>query len=143
MMEWLKLWTPEYAKRPAQYIRAVGDIKKDLIEIIKYGIKIFTESDLYEKTNVKKSVFIYLKALNVILMAMKGKRIFDRFGFNLPKSQSKAVKKPQLVSNYNEWEYNSQICDWENTATGERFSGYEITPELQSVLDNNIDIILY
>ncbi len=139
MKEWLKLWTPKFAQRPAQYMRAVRSIDKDLIEIIKYGSKIFTESDLKERTSNNKAVYIYLKALDTIFMAMKGKRIFDRFGFDLPHTPTISRKKPQLLVKYDEWDYNPEISDWENTATGERFSGYEIAPELQAIFENNIN----
>ena len=51
-------------------------------------------------------------ALNTILIAMKDKRIFDRFGFNVPQ-QEKITRIPsKLLSNYNEWEYNLKIGDW-------------------------------
>lgn len=142
MAEWLKLWTTKFAKRPAQNIQKVRDLESGLIEIIKYGSKIFTEADLKNKAKGEKKVYIYLKALDSILTAMKGKRIFDRFGFDLPKLTIQKATKHQLLTKYDEWEYNSEISDWENVMTGERFSGYEISGSLQAILENNINTTL-
>jgi len=65
-------------------IEPVYNLENALIEIIKYGSKIFTEPDLKKKGNLKTPPKIYDRALDNILVAMKGKRIFERFGFNLP-----------------------------------------------------------
>ena len=144
LKEWLKLWTPKFALRQAQNIQKINNLENGLIEIIKYGSKIFTESDLKNKTKYKETqtVYIYLKALDTILTAMKNKRIFDRFGFNLPKQSNKKNIKPQLLAKYDEWKYNPEISDWENVLTGERFSGYKIPSSLQVILENNINTTL-
>lgn len=86
---------------------------------------------------------IYVKALNTILVAMKDKRIFDRFGFNLP--QQEAIKQipAKLLSNYSEWEYNLKIGDWENVMSGEKLSQFEMPSHLQAILDNNINSEFY
>ena len=142
LKEWLKLWTPKYANRLGQNIQPVRNLESGLIEIIKYGSKIFTEADLKEKTKGEKTVYIYLKALDTILNAMKGKRIFDRFGFDLPQQHKYKSAKPQLVNNYDEWDYNAEISDWQNVMTQERLSGYELPTSLQSILENNLNMDL-
>ncbi|MAZ28242.1 MAG: hypothetical protein CL868_14355 [Cytophagaceae bacterium] len=142
LREWLKLWTPKFAKRPAQNIQPVRDLENGLIEIIKYGSKIFTEADLKEKARVKKTVYIYLKALDTILTAMKGKRIFDRFGFDSPQQTTHKQIKPQLLLNYDEWEYNPELTDWQHVLTGETLSGYILPPSLKAILENNINTTL-
>lgn len=143
MAEWLKLWTTKFAKRPAQNIQKVRDLESGLIEIIKYGSKIFTEADLKDKAKREKTVYIYLKALDSILTAMKGKRIFDRFGFDLPQLTISKAPKHQILTKYDEWEYNPEISDWENVMTGERFSGYELPESLQAILEHNINTTSY
>ncbi len=80
-----------------------------------------------------------MKALDTILSAMKGKRIFDRFGFDLPQQNNYKSPKPQIVKNYDEWDYNPEISDWQNVMTQERLSGYELPPSLQAILENNIN----
>lgn len=139
LSEWLKLWTPKFAKRPAQNLQQVHNLETGLIEIIKYGSKIFTEPDLKKRSKETQSVQIYAKALNTILIAMKDKRIFDRFGFNLPQQETVKQIPGKLLSNYNEWEFNLKIGNWENVLTGERLSNFEIPSHLQAILTNNIN----
>jgi len=139
LAKWLQLWTPKYANKKAQNIQPVTGLENGLKEIIKYGSKIFTEPDLKKKEKENSTAQIYIKALDTILTAMKGKRIFDQFGFNSPRQAIKQKFSAKLLSNYNEWEYNSKTCDWENKATGEFLSGYEIPSYLSSLLTNNIN----
>ena len=143
LAEWLQLWTPKYTNRRAQDIRKVTDLENGLIEIIKYGSKIFTEPDLKNRQKETNTAQIYIKALDTILIAMKGKRIFDRFGFNLPKQTKKQKFSAKLLSSYQEWEYNPKTSDWENVANGECLSGYKVPSHLYAMLHNNIDDILY
>jgi len=140
--EWLKLWTPKFVNRKGQNIQKVNDLEKELIEIIKYGSKIFTEPDLKNRYKEASTTQIYIKALDTILTSMKGKRIFDRFGFNLPKELIKEKKSIKLLQKYNEWEYNPITSDWQNVATGELLSGYRPPSHLQALLENNINNVL-
>ncbi len=139
LSEWLTLWTPNFAKRLAQNIQKVNNLESGLIEIIKYGSKIFTEPHLKKQKKQSDTVQIYIKALNVILKAMKGKRIFDRFGFNLPKNAKNNFIPAKLLSNYNEWEYDVSSTDWINKSTGEKLCSYEMPYSLKSIMEDNID----
>ncbi len=140
LAEWLQLWTPKFANKKGQNLQPVTDLENGLVEIIKYGSKIFTEPDLKKREKESSTAQIYIKALDTILTAMKSKRIFDRFGFNSPKKTIKQKFSAKLLSNYNEWEYNCNTSDWENIATGELLSGYEIPSHLQALLEYNINI---
>ncbi|MCD2259583.1 protein rep [Psychroserpens luteolus] len=140
LSEWLKLWTPKFARRPAQNIQKVNNLESGLIEIIKYGSKIFTEPDLKKRKNQKDTTQIYIKALNTILTAMKGKRIFDRFGFNLPKQNDKKQMPAKLLTEYNEWEYDISSADWINIKTGEVLTNYKMPSHLEAILSENIDL---
>lgn len=51
--------------------------------------------------------------LNNIFDALKGKRIFERFGFNTSKIE-KPKCKAIILNDAKRWEYNSKISDWEN-----------------------------
>jgi len=101
--EWQKQWTSKHTYSGAQFIRKVESLEKDLIETIKYGSKIFTEPDL-KKQSKKSNPKIYVNALDEILKAMKGKRLFDRFGFNLPK-QNHSEASQKFVDKFIEWEF--------------------------------------
>ena len=143
LSEWLKLWTPKFAKRHAQNIQKVDNLESGLIEIIKYGSKIFTEPDLKKRKNQKDTAQIYVKALNTILTAMKGKRIFDRFGFNLPASEKTNNIPVKLLSDYNEWEYDMTSTDWINVYSGEQLCRYNMPSNLKAILSENINTMQY
>ncbi|MFD0963829.1 hypothetical protein [Pseudofulvibacter geojedonensis] len=140
LQEWLKLWTTKFTNRKGQNIQKVTNLESGLIEIIKYGSKIFTEPDLKKRDKETSTACIYIKALDTILTAMKGKRIFDRFGFNLSKETNLEKSNPKLLFDYKEWEYNLKTSDWVNVMTGECLSGYNTPPHLFALLENNIDI---
>ena len=43
---------------------------------------------------------------------MKGERLFDRFGFNLPKNAPKRESKVTEVKEIETWKYNRDYRDW-------------------------------
>ena len=140
--EWLARSKKGYAAPWCQKIIPVNNLETSLIEIIKYGSKIFTEPDLKKRAKETETAHIYLKALDTILKAMKGKRIFDRFGFNAPKIIAKENFPAKLLSNFTEWEYCNKSFDWINSATGELLTDYKVSSHLNSILENNINILL-
>ncbi len=79
--EWVTLWTKRFTNRAAQDYRKVSDRQKDLIEVIKYEAKIFTEADGEKNRKKKGTAKIYVRALDTIYAALKGTRLIDRFGF--------------------------------------------------------------
>jgi hypothetical protein len=142
--EWLKLWTERWAMSYAQKTTRIYNSEKALIETVKYGSKIFTEPDLKKKAqNNSANKILYVAALDTIFMAMKGHRIFERFGFNLPKKQKTKGVNLTILENYKEWLFNIQKSDWENPESEELLTGY-ITPfELDTLLNNGIDSDVY
>jgi len=139
--EWMIQWKSDkrmYTYQGAQYIRKVENLERDLIETIKYGSKISTEPDLNKKSNDPKSKIIYVYALDNILCAMKGHRIFDRFGFNLPKQEKRQVSY-KFVQDYKEWIFDSTANDWIDYDSGECLTGYSLPVTLEYLLENNID----
>lgn len=139
--EWIKQWKSDkklFTSHKAQHIRKVEDLEHDLIETIKYGSKIFTEPDLKNKGKQALSPMVYAYALDNIFVAMKGIRIFERFGFNLPKQEPKQSSY-KLIEDYKEWEFDLTNTDWINTNTGEFLTGFESTPELNYLLTDSIN----
>lgn len=137
--EWLKLWTPKYAGSRSQDMRPVRNLEKNLIEIIKYGSKVFTDptsstKKKYNKDNSK----IYAKAFYNILRAMKGHRLFDRFGFNNP-NPKKQHTGAKAVVDFDLWTYSLSKCDWVNKETGETLTQFVPPPELLDVFKKRID----
>jgi len=139
--EWLARIKPKNANPKAQHIRQVDDKERDLIELVKYGSKIFTEPDLNKKMKAKASSYVYASALDNILSAMADRRIFDRFGFNLPKL-NKIQPKEQICIQYEQWLFLPTQVDWVNQDTGESLSGHHLTKELDLMLNKQIDILL-
>ncbi|MCC6412007.1 MAG: protein rep, partial [Saprospiraceae bacterium] len=92
--EWQKLWNrgqKTLASPLAQHIRRVENVERDLVELIKYGSKIFTEPDMNKSTKNKIPRMVYAAALDNIFAAMKPYRLFERFGFNLPPQSKQSV----------------------------------------------------
>lgn len=138
--EWLKKWTPKFTNIKGQHNRPVQSLDHDLIEIIKYGSKIFTEPDITKKSQQDIDRSIYAAALNNIFNAMQGIRIFDRFGFNLPKTDPKEIKAAKVTTDFQEWLFVPQYFDWLNSENELVLTGYIPANELLSLLENNIDI---
>ncbi|MFN3405632.1 MAG: protein rep [Cytophagaceae bacterium] len=140
--EWLQIWTKKFTSRLAQHKRKVEDRERDLIEIVKYGSKIFTEPDVNKKSKQKGSRNIHVSALDNIFEAMKGCRIFERFGFNLPETARKKAGKFTKLSQYQKWYYDPKKNDWINSESEQALSGYIPPHDLVSLLDYNIEVLL-
>jgi len=135
--EWLTM-CPEHLARPkAQKIDRIWNKEKALIEVVKYGSKIFTEPDVNDKLSKNQDREIYASALDNIFTAMQGIRIFERFGFNLPKAERWG--KSRVVKDVYEWRFEPQVFDWINEFTDATLSGYVPPAELVNLLTYNID----
>lgn len=142
--EWLKTWKSKngkrklfYTSRKGQHMRPLKNLDADLVETIKYGAKIFTEPDKKRVNKASTNPMIYANALDNIYAVMSGKRLFDRFCFNLPpqpkiESTKTTVYSPEL------FKYSTNDADWINKNTGECLSGYVNTPELEYLLNQCI-----
>jgi len=133
--EWLAIWTKEHTHIVAQDKRPINDLEHCLIEIIKYGSKIFIEPDIKKKKTSKVPPKIYANALHNIFYAMKGIRIFDRFGFNLQK-QMKVKNQKTFTKDYQNWHFDLKLNDWYNFETGELLTNYKCSNELDYLLQN-------
>lgn len=136
--EWLKRSNPGWTHKKAQKISKITDNILALIEVVKYGSKIFTEPDLRKKVNGKGK--IYALALKNVFDAMKGLRIFERFGFNLPNENKSKSTKTVIGTDYDEWKFESKYFDWVNTEDGRTLTEFKPTFELIELLENNIDL---
>lgn len=139
LKEWLLLWTPKFAGRAAQDIRPVEDIEQNLIEVIKYGSKIFREPDMQNRAMKREESTMYVAALYNIFDAMKGLRIFDRFGFDLPKEAKERIGA-RVVNDFYDWVFSPENFDWLNTENELTLTGYTPSNALRNILENNIDM---
>jgi len=136
--EWLAQCTPAFATRVAQNMRRVDDCQRDLVEVVKYGSKLFTDPTMKKKARRKVSPYVYVAAFHNIIWAMQGHRVFDRFGFNLPPRCN--VTQRQTVTDYEVLKFDPQLFDWVSPYTGALLTLYQPEPELMAILKNNIDL---
>lgn len=141
MSEWLYKWGVWKASGRGQHKRRIENLEHDMVELIKYGSKIFTEPDVRNKSTTKKGDRdIYAAALYNIFEAMKGLRLFERFGFNLPDTcADRRPSAPYVTTDFNEWYYDIHRHDWLNIENGDHLSDYQPNPQLIELLDNHIN----
>ncbi len=137
--EWMKKWTSKHTYHKAQDIKKVTDLNHQLKELIKYGSKIFTDPFMKKNKDSSISPKIYLAALDNIFIAMKGHRVFERFGFNLPPELNNKKGIQKTIIDYENFEYDFKTMDWNNDSTGEHLTGYQADSFLQYLMNHNID----
>lgn len=140
--EWQERFTTKYVSHKGQKAKPIDNTEIALIEIIKYGSKIFTEPDVNKKQKSTGNEQIYVAALDNIFKAMKGLRIFERFGFNQPKENHKEPTNSKVVKQYNEWLYDPKQFDWINSHNDKRLTDYKPEPQLLNLLETRINIDL-
>jgi len=139
LMEGVRIFGETFVNRYAQSYKLVWSRKKKMVELIKYNTKIFTDPDVKKfRGDGKRSPMIYAAAIHTILKAMENRRVFDRFGFNLPKA-TKARRTKMLTEGYKEWEYYPAVSDWVEKEGACTLTNYQPQPDLTLVLDKNID----
>jgi hypothetical protein len=134
MAEWLKMLTPKFANKKGQYMRSIENELQQLIEVIKYGSKIFTEPDLKKKGKDGK---VYALALYNILSAFEGHRLFERFGFNGPK-ETKKDNRLSMVVDYDIYYWDIAKADWIGSK-GQSLTDYKLCPQLDYLITERVD----
>ncbi len=138
--EWLSRCTKDYASPKGQDKQRIHNRETALIEVVKYGSKIFTEPDVNNKSKQKKGDRdIYAAALDNIFYALKGRRIFDRFGFDLPKETYSKEGRSMLINEYQEWTFDLKQADWINTSSECALSDFQPITELLNLLQYHIN----
>ena len=139
LCDWQSKWTTKFVNPKGQLAVKVYNKEKALIEIIKYGSKIFTEPDVNNKTYSTVNRTLYVAALNNIFTVMKNLRIFERFGFNLPMASFKPIIAPTITKNYNEWNFDLKSHDWLNSKNDDVLTEYMPHSDLVELLERRID----
>lgn len=141
IQEWKKHWKHERAQAPGQESKPVGNKIGSLIEMVKYGSKIFTELDIMNKKDKEQPRHLYSVALYNILKAMKGKRIFERFGFNLPQDTPRKLTTKTVLFNYDSWTFDLKKNDWINERTGKGLTGHILSAEISALFEKNVNLV--
>lgn len=144
--EWLILANKKKKEKPyashwCQVNVPISNVEGTLVEIIKYGSKIFTDPLMKKKKGDGKKIthYVYIAALHNILTAMQGLRLFNSFGFRLPKDAPKRERKSQLLTEYDELIYDPHIFNWVDTESDLTLTDYIIPDELKDLLNNRLD----
>jgi len=81
-------------------------------------------------------------ALYNIYNAMRGHRIFERFGFNLPPNMTKREPKNTEVDHFINWKYDLKHNDWVGEDTAGLLTNYVPEERLMDILENRMDMLL-
>lgn len=140
MTDWRKYWGNYAICSPSgQDNRRIKDLNRQLRETIKYGTKFLQKPKIDKKTGQKIPPLICVAAIDNIFAALKGRRLFDRFGFNLPPDEYKYKAFYTEITEYKEWNFISDKHDWIEEETEQLISGFEPKPQLTYYLDNFIN----
>ncbi len=137
-LEWSKKWKGEVNRWKGQNIKRVRNLEYHLVEIIKYGSKLWTEPDAL-KYKSKTPPMIYAAALDNIIAAFQDRQLFNSFGFNLPPQGKQKIAASLWTNDFEEWTFDPQLHDWVNVNSGEFLTGYSCPTDLEYLLKHNID----
>ena len=110
---WLKSYPTLNPK--AQQIKKAD--KNSTLELFKYFTKVITKTKTGERG-------IYADAMDVIFNAIKGKRIFQNFGFKMEKPKENVIDKNDVGEVVALAIWIQELGDWANEDTGELLSDY-------------------
>lgn len=69
---------------------------------------------------------------------MQGLRIFERFGFKLPKATPKESKVAKITTEFQEWHFVPEYFDWLNSENELTLTGYYPNIELKHLLEKTL-----
>lgn len=142
LSEWLKRSKNKRVDIEAQKLEKVYNKSSALIEIIKYGTKIFTEYDVDKRIREKSKRSIYIKALYSIVVAFHKIRVFEHFGFK-PKKSAKPTYPAQVLTDFETYNYSPTQRDWMNETGVKPLTGYIPPDELIEILEKRINTDLH
>lgn len=138
LTEWLKRSKPGKTNRKGQHIGKISNRQRALIEVIKYGTKIFTENDLEKRIKEKSKRSIYIKALYTIVEAFNNIRVFEHFGFLMEK-RVKETSPTLILTDFDIFTYCPSKKDWISERNEDQLSGYIPTDDLIEILEQRIN----
>lgn len=128
---WLDVWGKEIANPAAQKMKPADNNSAG--ELFKYFTKLVTKRRMMAPP-----------ALDTIFRAMKGRRVFQPFGFTIPKDDDESgpitfEKGTQAPSRRDEiivWDWMPSLHDWIDMETGDCLSGYEPTEDFRAFVES-------
>ena len=142
-IEWLKEWGKGIASAAGQHARRIKEkeLEKDLIEVIKYGAKIFTDPDMKKGKKHKADPVIYAAAIHEILKAFDGNNLLCTYGFSLPKQQKEKILRCAKDQDIKISNYDPKQLNYIEEQTGEVLYKEKFlpTPKVQYLVSERMD----
>ncbi len=140
VVDWQRKWTKKFTSSYAQHMKEIYNCETALIEVVKYGSKIFTEPDVKNKKDSKTPPAIYIDALDNILTAFDGRKLLQSFGFTLPATKDNTKPGETFITDFQEKFFDINCNDWIDTENGKGLTGYTPDPTLRYLLGSGIDL---
>jgi hypothetical protein len=135
--EWMKAFTTKLVYAGAQDIRPVKDKLKNLIEVIKYGAKILTDSERINKGKRERLPYIYANALHEINKVFHKRKLIRKRGFKLPKRDENDTEI--IIKDLQSRSYHDFVRTWVNETTGELLTApYIPSQNLEMIYRDNV-----
>ena len=145
LTEWLKEQNKGQKKkvaRPfAQDLRIIKDREKNLLEVIKYGVKVMSDPDMKKGKNRTQLPIIYAAALHEIHKAFSSVHLLSKYGFKLAKVEKEVVTNYVVDSNIKSWEYDPSFTSYIETSTAEIMHPKQFLPsaEVEYIAKERLD----
>ena len=145
MIEWLREQNKNQSQkvtRPyGQHLVKIKDKEENLIEVIKYGVKVLTDPDMKKGKNRTQLPIIYAAAMHEIHKAFSVKRLLSSYGFILPKVKKESKVRFASHIDVKMWAYDSKAHDYIDINTAEVMLGKDClpSPKIEYIAKERID----
>ncbi len=138
-VDWLQYWKRlGVAVSPmAQHSITIksNKVDKGLIEVLKYGAKIFTDPNMKKSKDKTVLPVVYAAAMHEIFKAFDGRKLCTRFGFTLPKSNTVKTES-KIVKEYDQFVFDQTLRNYVNIETGQIWKTVATTSTEDYLLEN-------
>ena len=137
LSEWLKRY-PDADIR-GQNVKQCDD--NTVMELFKYFTKLISSG--YDKNSdnspgeYKRK--IYINALDIVFLSIRGCRTFQSFGFKAKKvdeSIGETIQVDEICDKIQYYYWEKELSDWINKETGEFLTGYKPSEAMKGLIDN-------
>jgi len=144
-IEWLREQNKgediKIARASGQHLIKIKDKEQNLIEVIKYGVKVITDPEMKKGKARTKLPIIYAAALHEIHKAFKGKKLLNKYGFELTTVPIETIQRDIPDSQIKSWSYVSKSINYIEIDTAEVMYKNKHLPnaELQYIANERVN----
>lgn len=144
-IEWLreqnKNQTQKLARSSGQHLVKIKDKEKNLMEVIKYGVKVLTDPDMEKGKNKTKLPIIYAAALHEIHKAFSRINLLSTYGFSLTQKDQEIIEQNVVDSKVKTWSFDPKTTNYieESTAEVMYLNKYLPSSEIEYIAKERID----